>query len=159
MLINDGHGHFADETSTRLLEPPTQAKSWPQRVLLEDVNDDGRPDLTVQFSPAGVVPEADPTMVYLNTDGVFRRIVAPKDGYASIGGGIGWVNGDGPHALFSVEWLRPNMDRLPTTSHPNTWRYRQRRRASTQRASAKRFVSADRPSRALRDIRCSATER
>ena len=105
VLINDGHGHFADETSTRLLEPPTEAKSWPQRVLLEDVNDDGRPDLTVQFSPAGVVPEADPTMVYLNTDGVFRRIAAPKDGYASIGGGIGWVNGDGPHALFSVEWL------------------------------------------------------
>jgi FG-GAP-like repeat len=104
VVMNDGHGHFTDETSIRLAEPPTEAKSWPDRILLEDVNGDGRPDLTVAFAPAGVVPQADPTAVYLNDGAVFRRITAPKDGFGSAGGGIGYINGDGPHALFSVEF-------------------------------------------------------
>jgi len=103
ILIGDGHGRFSDETATRLVSPPTQAKSWPQRVLVDDVNDDGRPDLTVQYAPAGVVPSADPTAVYLNDEGVFKPARAPADGFGSAGGGIAWVNGDGPHALFSVE--------------------------------------------------------
>jgi len=101
ILMNDGHGRFADETAARLPDPP-QAKSWPERVLVEDVNDDGRPDLTVQYAPAGVVPQADPTAVYLNQGGIFRPTTAPKDGYGPKGGAIGYVNGDGPHALFSV---------------------------------------------------------
>jgi hypothetical protein len=104
VLINNGRGNFTDETATRLPQPPTEAKSWPERVLLEDVDDDGHPDLTVQFAPAGVVPEADPTMVYLNEKGVFRRIAPPRDGFGARGGGIGYANGDGPHALLSVEF-------------------------------------------------------
>ena len=104
VLIGDGQGHFSDETASRLQSPPTQAKSWPQRVLLDDLNDDGRPDLTIQYAPKGVVPSADPTAVYLNDNGVFRPIRAPRSGLDSDGGGIGWVNGDGPHALFSVQF-------------------------------------------------------
>lgn len=104
VLVNDGQGHYSDETATRLPNPPAGAKSWPERVLLEDVNDDGRPDLTVAFAPAGAVPQADPTAVYLNDNGVFRRITPPRDGFGGAGGGIGYVNGDGPHALFSVEF-------------------------------------------------------
>jgi hypothetical protein len=104
VLINDGHGHFGDETSARLQSPPTQAKSWPQRVLLDDVNDDGRPDLTIQYAPQGIVPTADPTALYLNDGGVFRPVAPPKDGFGQGGGGIGWVNGAGPHPLFSVEF-------------------------------------------------------
>jgi hypothetical protein len=104
VLINDGTGHFDDETATRLQSPPTQARSWPQRVLLEDVNDDGRPDLTIQYAPEGSVLNADPTAVWLNDNGVFKPIAAPTDGYGRAGGGIGYVNGDGPHALFSVEF-------------------------------------------------------
>jgi hypothetical protein len=103
ILVNDGHGHFTDETANRLPRPPSDAKSWPQRVLLEDVNDDGRPDLTVQFAAAGAVPEANPTVVYVNVNGIFRPITAPRDGYGTGGGAIGYVNGDGPHALFSVD--------------------------------------------------------
>ena len=104
VLIGDGNGHFSDETQSRLPSPPTQAKSWPQRVLLEDINGDGRPDLTIQYAPQGVVPAADPTAVYLNDNGVFGAITAPRDGFGPGGGGIGWVNGDGPPALFSVEF-------------------------------------------------------
>jgi hypothetical protein len=104
VLVNDGHGHFTDETAARLPEPPTDAKSWPQRVLVEDVNDDGHPDLTVQFAARGVVLQADPTAVWLNQGGIFRRITGPLDGFRPENGGpIGYVNGDGPHALFSVE--------------------------------------------------------
>lgn len=104
VLVNDGHGHFSDETATRLPEPPADAKSWPQRVLVEDVNDDGHPDLTVQFAARGVVPQADPTAVWLNQGGIFRRISGPLDGFRPESGGpVGYVNGDGPHALFSVE--------------------------------------------------------
>jgi hypothetical protein len=105
VLVNDGHGHFTDETATRLPEPPTSAKSWPQRVLFEDVNDDGRPDLTVQFAAKGVVLQADPTAVWLNQAGIFRRIAGPLDGFQPEDGGpVGYVNGDGPHALISVEF-------------------------------------------------------
>jgi hypothetical protein len=104
VLIGDGHGHFTDETATRLQSPPAQAKSWPQRILLQDVNDDGRPDLTIQYAPAGAAPAADPTALYLNDNGVFTPATAPADGFGREGGGIGWVNGDGPHALFSVEF-------------------------------------------------------
>lgn len=102
VLINDGHGRFTDDTVARLPEPPT-AKSWPDRVLVDDVNDDGKPDLTVQYSPAGVVSQADPTVVYLNENGIFRKITAPEDGFGAEGGPVGWVNGDGPHALLSAE--------------------------------------------------------
>src|SRR4051794_9408049 len=76
VLVNEGHGHFTDETATGLPQLPTDAKSWPQRVLIEDVNDDGRPDLTVQFAAKGVVLEADPAAVWLNQGGSFA---APRD--------------------------------------------------------------------------------
>jgi hypothetical protein len=101
ILINDGHGHFTDETSTRMPdEPQTSYNPW--RVLVDDVNDDGRPDLTVHFTGNGDANA--PIGVYLNEDGIFRPIQAPRVGYSRGYGGIAWVNGDGPHALFSVEF-------------------------------------------------------
>jgi hypothetical protein len=101
--MNDGHGHFTDETATRMPEQVHSAK-WPQRLLVEDVNDDGRPDLTVEFANAGDQPKDD-TAVDLNRDGVFRRIAGPADGPdPAVGGPVGYVNGDGPHALLSVEF-------------------------------------------------------
>jgi hypothetical protein len=103
ILINGGHGHFTDETATRMPEQP-KTDNYPQRILVDDVNDDGRPDLTVHFT-TGNVPQTTPTALYLNEDGVFQQVDAPKDGFGEEGGGgIGYVNGDGAHALFSVEW-------------------------------------------------------
>jgi FG-GAP-like repeat len=103
VLINDGHGHFADETATRFPDQP-HATRWSQRVLVEDVDDDGRPDVTVQFAPVGSTSD-DLTAVYLNRDGAFQRIQAPSDGFQPQDSGpVGYVNGDGPHALLSIEF-------------------------------------------------------
>jgi FG-GAP-like repeat len=104
VLINDGHGHFTDETKTRLPDEP-QAQSWPDRLLVEDFNDDGKPDLAIQYASVGITPEADPTPFWLNENGVFQRIAGAREGPApNVRGPVGFVNGDGPHALFSVEW-------------------------------------------------------
>ncbi len=103
VLINDGHGHFADETATRMPEEP-QARRVPQRVLMDDLDDDGHPDLTIEFTNRTDVPK-DPTAVYLNRGGVFRRVESPAEGpQPEDGGPVGWVNGDGPHALLSIEY-------------------------------------------------------
>jgi hypothetical protein len=100
VLMNDGHGRFTDETSTRFPVEPHAHRS-PLRVLVDDVDGDGHPDVTIEFANSN----KDPTAVYLNRDGVFRRIAAPKEGPdPQDGGPVGWVNGDGPHALLSVEF-------------------------------------------------------
>jgi len=50
-------------------------------------------------------PEADPTPFWLNENGVFRRIGGAHEGPApNVRGPVGFVNGDGRHAFFSVEW-------------------------------------------------------
>jgi FG-GAP-like repeat len=104
VLINDGHGHFTDETKTRLPDQPN-AQSWPDRLLVEDLNDDGKPDLAVQYASVGITPEADPTPFWLNENGVLTRITGAKEGPSpNVRGPAGFVNGDGPHAFFSVEW-------------------------------------------------------
>jgi hypothetical protein len=104
VLINDGHGHFTDQTKTRLPDQP-QGDSWPDRLLVEDLNDDHKPDLAVQYAAIGITPEADPTPFWLNENGVFKRIPGASEGPApNSRGPVGFVNGDGPHAFFSVEW-------------------------------------------------------
>jgi hypothetical protein len=108
VLINDGHGHFTVETATRLPEEP-QTALWPFRVLVDDLDDDGHPDLTIEFANRTLVPK-DATAIYLNRGGVFQRVDAPAEGpQPGDGGPVGWVNGDGPHALLS----RPS-EGLPT---------------------------------------------
>lgn len=103
VLINDGHGHFSDETSTRLPDQPN-AQSWPDRLLLEDLNDDGKADIFLQYAPPGIVPQADPTPIWLNENGVFVPVKGrPTQGSAPGSRGmVGFVNGDGPHAFFSI---------------------------------------------------------
>jgi hypothetical protein len=104
VLINDRQGHFTDETKTRLREQ-LRAQSWPNRLLVEDFNDDGKPDLAIQYASVGITPEADPTPFWLNENGVFQRIAGAREGPApNVRGPVGFVNGDGPHAFFSVEW-------------------------------------------------------
>jgi hypothetical protein len=103
VLVNDGHGRFSDETSTRLPQQPS-ARSWPNRLLLEDLDDDGTADLTVQYAPIGIVPAQDATPSWLNRRGVFTSIAPPRSGSPpNLGGMVGFVNGTGPHALFSVD--------------------------------------------------------
>jgi len=51
--VDDGHGHFSDETAARLPDQPN-AQSWPHRLLVEDFNDDGKPDLAVQYASVGI---------------------------------------------------------------------------------------------------------
>jgi hypothetical protein len=106
VLINDGHGHFADETSTWMPhEPVTQ--SWPDRLLTEDVNDDGKPDLTIQYASNG----RSPTPVWLNTGTSLVPITPPRNGafisHSGLGP-VGYINGDGPHALVSIEYADSN---------------------------------------------------
>jgi hypothetical protein len=101
ILVNDGHGRFTDQTAMRFPDQP-QTDDWPERVLVDDVNDDGRPDITVHLTSGN--PTVDPTLLYLNDNGVFRKAIAPQEAPSLRGGPIGWVNGDGPHALFSVEF-------------------------------------------------------
>jgi hypothetical protein len=108
VLINDGQGHFSDETSARFPDEPN-AQSWPERLMLEDLNDDGKADVFLQYAPPGIVPEADATPVWLNQNGVFVPIKAPAQGLPPGSRGmVGFVNGDGPHALFSLASIRDN---------------------------------------------------
>jgi len=102
VLINDGHGRFSDETPTWMPQQP-QTSSWPERLLVEDVDDDGRPDLTIHFGGFGPTTQIAPTALYLNTGNTFKQAVAPRDGFDNLGA-IGYINGAGPHALFSVEF-------------------------------------------------------
>lgn len=103
VLINDARGHFTDETARRFPQQ-TDARSWPDRLLVEDFDDDGRADLAVQHAPPGIVPVADPTPFWLNRDGIFERITGAEQGGASGNRGmVGFVNGAGPHAFVSVE--------------------------------------------------------
>src|SRR5262249_6909591 len=107
VLINDGHGHFTDETSTWMPQEP-DTHSWPDRLLSEDVNDDGKPDLTIQYASDG----SSPTPVWLNGGKSFVPITPPRDGdFITSGGGlgpVGYINGDGPHALVSIEYADSN---------------------------------------------------
>src|SRR5262249_55248085 len=103
VLINDGHGQFSDRTTTRVPNEPN-ARSWPDRLLLEDLNDDGKPDIFLQYAPPGIVPQADPTPFWLNENGVFVPIHGPAEGSSSDRRGmVGFVNGDGTHAFFSID--------------------------------------------------------
>ncbi len=106
VLINDGKGHFSDQSSTRFPDEPN-AQSWPERLLLEELNGDRKADLFVQYAPPGIVPEADPTPVWLNEIGVFVGIHGPAQGSPPASRGmVGFVNGDGPHAFFSLASTR-----------------------------------------------------
>jgi hypothetical protein len=103
VLINDGQGHFTDETATRFPDEPN-AQSWPDRLVLEDLNGDGTADLFLQYAPPGIVPQADPTPFWLNENGVFVRMQGPAQGsQPNSRGMVGFVNGDGPHAFFSID--------------------------------------------------------
>jgi hypothetical protein len=111
VLINGGNGHFIDQTAAWMAKHP-DTKSWPDRLLTEDVNDDGRPDLTIQYASAG----RSPTPVWLNTGTSFVPITPPSDGDLSETGlgPVGYINGEGPHALVSIDWAdstggRPNV--------------------------------------------------
>ena len=103
VLINDGRGRFRDETATRLSSQPN-AQSWPNRILVEDFNDDGKPDFALQYAPPGKVAVPDPTPFYLNRgDGTFIRIPGAAHGAPpDQRGPVGFVNGAGSHALLSV---------------------------------------------------------
>jgi hypothetical protein len=53
ILINDGTGHFADETSARIDSAFDKAQRWVQWALPVDVNGDGYKDLVLQQSGFG----------------------------------------------------------------------------------------------------------
>jgi hypothetical protein len=103
VLINDGRGTFSDATA-RWLPTQPEGRSWPNRLLTEDLDDDGRPDLTVQYAPVGIIPEPDPTRFWLNRDGAFAPLDGPVQGTAPTSRGVvAFVNGAGPHAFLSIE--------------------------------------------------------
>lgn len=108
VLMNDGAGRFSDQTGAWM---PTQpdTKSWPDRLLTEDVNDDGRPDLTIQYASAG----RSPTPVWLNTGASFVPVTSPGDGDFNVAGlgPVGYINGEGTHALVSIDWADSNGGR------------------------------------------------
>ena len=103
VLVNDGQGHFTDQTATRFPGEP-DAQSWPDRLLLEDLNGDGKADAYLQYAPPGIVPQPDPTPFWLNENGVYVRIHGPTQGsQPNSRGMVGFVNGDGPHAFVSID--------------------------------------------------------
>lgn len=103
VLVNDGRGHFTDETARRFPQQ-TDARSWPDRLLVEDFDDDGLPDLAVQHAPPGIIPEPDATPFWLNRGGVFERIAGALQGTSARSRGmVGFVNGAGPHAFLSID--------------------------------------------------------
>ncbi|HEV8462009.1 MAG TPA: FG-GAP-like repeat-containing protein [Gaiellaceae bacterium] len=107
VLMNDGHGNFTDETSTRLQPPlPSDVSGSHGRILVEDLNDDGLPDLAVSYKPPdGSSWISDPTPIWINHGGVLVREPGIDQGVPSdLRGPVGFVNGAGPHAFLSVEW-------------------------------------------------------
>ena len=88
VLINDGKGHFSDETARRFPQQP-EGRSWANRLLVEDLDDDGTSDLAAQFAPVGIIPEPDPTPFWLSRNGVYVRISAAAQGSATYAGPSG----------------------------------------------------------------------
>ena len=70
VLLNDGHGHFTDQTATWMPSQPQTDEASPDRLLVEDFNDDGKPDLAVQYASA----LNNPTPFWLNEGRVFVPI-------------------------------------------------------------------------------------
>lgn len=111
-LVNDGSGRFHDETAARIPQQP-DGQSWPDRILLADLNGDGQRDFAIAFAGPGKVAVPDPTPFWLNTgNGVFTRFEGAKQGsLPSQRGPVGLVDGAGPEALFSVDSTeRPGAD-------------------------------------------------
>jgi len=120
VLINDGGGKFRDETAARFPDQPS-GRGWPNRLLVEDVNNDGAADLAVQYAPPGISPEIESTPFWLNDGhGVFHAIRGPiSPAEAPLRGPAGFVDGAGAHAVFFLEgdpsgvarryWVAPQL--------------------------------------------------
>ncbi len=91
ILINDGTGHFTDQTALRggNAIPPsaTASLSWYDWTFVVDVNGDGYPDLVL--APGGVLPQT-PNLVLLN-DGNGFFTSTPPDFFPLFSGSSGQV--------------------------------------------------------------------
>jgi hypothetical protein len=102
VVMNDGHGHFTDETATRLPQQPS-GNDWVIRVQPIDLNGDGKIDLAARLSYGG-------HSSYLN-DGtghfaLSENVLAPGM-HAFVD-----VNGDGVPDAVTVEWGSPATDQI-----------------------------------------------
>jgi hypothetical protein len=105
ILINDGHGHFTDETDQRLLQVDNSIDAWVWWIRLVDINGDGHPDIATNLGISG--PHLSP---YFLNDGTGHFVplpddlgVGPLETYAlvDLGGGRGLdiINGGNDPAI------------------------------------------------------------
>jgi hypothetical protein len=128
VLINDGHGHFTDETATRLPVQGNNQLGWVKWVRLVDVNGDGQLDIATSIQPTG--PPWTVRSPYFLNDGSGHFIslpdnlgLPPIDTYALLDTG-GEPGLDVVYARDPDIWLTrtrpPTGTRLYATIGPNT---------------------------------------
>jgi hypothetical protein len=74
ILINDGHGHFTDETDQRLPQVDNSIDAWVWWIRLVDINGDGHPDIATNLGISG--PHLSP---YFLNDGTGHFVPLPDD--------------------------------------------------------------------------------
>jgi Ca2+-binding RTX toxin-like protein len=84
VLINDGTGHFRDETAARIAQNPAEGTAWVQNLVSVDFNGDGRLDILGQSDYGQTSAQA---FLWLNNgNGTFAA--APKSLLADFEGSI-----------------------------------------------------------------------
>lgn len=112
ILVNDGSGHFTDETAARLPQRDN-FDTWPLATYLREINGDGSLDLAVQL-PSG---RGEPPPVYLS-DGKGRFRAAPgllRDALSF----FVFVDSEGDGQLDVLSTATPAPGGLPETHYLN----------------------------------------
>jgi hypothetical protein len=126
LLINDGHGHFSDETTTRLPPQHDNALGFIKWVRLIDLNGDGRLDIAASVQPRGA-PWTTSSPYFLNDGtGHFTSlppalVPGPFDTYTigELGGGRGLdIAYGGDPDIWLTRTHPPTGQRLYATIDP-----------------------------------------
>jgi hypothetical protein len=126
LLINDGHGHFTDETTTRLPRQHDNALGFVKWVRLVDLNGDGKLDIATSVQPRGAPWTASSPYFLNDGTGDFTSLPSslvpcPFDTYTigELGGGRGLdIAYGGDPDIWLERTVRPTGRRLYATLGP-----------------------------------------